>query len=321
MRICPWGLESYVAAMDGPADLLPTSPKPAIRALRLKVRAESYRWLNAAATEVNQVWNFCNQTSFKARRPFAGPGRWLSGFDLCTLTAGASPYFDHIGADTLQRVCTEYAAKRVQAKKAKLRWRKSLEPRRSLGWIPFKAASIRRHGKYLRFCGKVIRIFESQRFAQIQRWQQGCFAQDAMGDWYLCLPVIFVDQTPPATDRDVGIDLGLKDTAVTSDAERLAGGDYYRSLEAKIAQAQRRAHPRQAKRLHRTARRRRQNALHQFSRSIVRRYQHIYLGNVSSRALIKTRFAKAVLDSGWVSLKRQLPYKGEDAGRGRETGR
>jgi hypothetical protein len=42
-----------------------------IRTLRLKVRAESYPWLNAAAVEVNQVWNWGNATSAKAARPFA----------------------------------------------------------------------------------------------------------------------------------------------------------------------------------------------------------------------------------------------------------
>jgi hypothetical protein len=34
-----------------------------IRALRLKVKAEGYAWLNAAAIEVNQVWNNANATS------------------------------------------------------------------------------------------------------------------------------------------------------------------------------------------------------------------------------------------------------------------
>jgi transposase len=43
-----------------------------IRTLRLKVKAEGYAWLNAAAIEVNQVWNFANATSYKAARPFAG---------------------------------------------------------------------------------------------------------------------------------------------------------------------------------------------------------------------------------------------------------
>jgi transposase len=44
-----------------------------MRTLRLKVKTEAYRWLNAAAAEVNQVWNYANATSDKAARPFSGP--------------------------------------------------------------------------------------------------------------------------------------------------------------------------------------------------------------------------------------------------------
>jgi hypothetical protein len=32
---------------------------------------------NAAAIEVNQVWNFSNATSYKAARPFGGPPKWM----------------------------------------------------------------------------------------------------------------------------------------------------------------------------------------------------------------------------------------------------
>jgi hypothetical protein len=42
-----------------------------VRTLRLKVKREGYAWLNAAAIEVNQVWNFSNAASYKAVRPFA----------------------------------------------------------------------------------------------------------------------------------------------------------------------------------------------------------------------------------------------------------
>jgi hypothetical protein len=59
-----------------------------IRTLRLKVKAEGHAWLNAAAIEVNQVWNFANATSYKAARPFAGQPKWLTAFDLDKLTAG-----------------------------------------------------------------------------------------------------------------------------------------------------------------------------------------------------------------------------------------
>jgi putative transposase len=99
---------------------------PATRTLRLKVRSESYPWLNAAAREVNTVWNWCNATSIDAAdRHRRAHARFLSGFDLCNLSAGASQYFDHIGADTIQRVCCEYAVKRRAAKRVKLRWRVS----------------------------------------------------------------------------------------------------------------------------------------------------------------------------------------------------
>src|ERR1700676_2556937 len=96
-----------------------------IRTLRLKVKAEAYPWLNAAAVEVNQVWNYANEISFKAARPFAGPPRWLTSFDLDKLTAGATECFEHIGSGTIQRVNAEFATRRQQFKKAKLKWRVS----------------------------------------------------------------------------------------------------------------------------------------------------------------------------------------------------
>ena len=41
-------------------------PASFMRTLRLKVRQESYGWLNAAAVEVNEVFNYCNEISLKA---------------------------------------------------------------------------------------------------------------------------------------------------------------------------------------------------------------------------------------------------------------
>lgn len=284
------------------------------RTLRLKVKPEAYPWLAAAGIEVNQVWNWANATSADAAdRNKRTKARFLSGFDLCNLSAGASTYFERIGADTIQRICCEYAVKRRAAKRVRLRWRVSRGARRSLGWLPFKAASLKRRGVCLRFAGKAFRVFEADRLADV-KWRDGCFAQDAMGDWWLCLPVTYEAVPLPASDRAVGIDLGCKDTAVTSDGDRLASG-HYRSLEPQIAQAQRRGHKRQAKRLHRKAVRQRQDAQHQFSRMLVNQYQQIVVGDVSSSKLVKTRMAKSVLDAGWGALKNQLAYKSEHAGR------
>jgi putative transposase len=287
-------------------------PRSFMRTLRLKVRRETYEWLNAAAVEVNQVFNYCNETSLKAATRTDTLRKWLSGFDLCKLTAGASPYFDKIGADTIQSICTRYAQKRQLAKRLKLRWRVSRGARRSLGWIPFKAASLKRKGVCLRFAGKCFRVFETERLEGI-KWQGGCFAQDAVGDWWLCLTVKIEAEETVAPHEVVGIDLGVKDIAVTNEGERLQAGRWTHRLAHKLGSAQRRGHKRQAKRI------RRADALHKFSRSIVDRYQNIIVGDVSSSKLVKTRMAKSVLDSGWGMLKGFPEYKSQQAARSFEV--
>jgi putative transposase len=111
----------------------------------------------------------------------------------------------------------------------------------------------------LRFCGKSFRVFERERLDDVH-WKQGCFARDAVGDWWLCLPVdVSIEQTAAPKDS-VGIDLGLKDVAVTSEGDRLEALCFYRDAQHRLGELQRRGHLRQAKRLHRTIRRRRQAA-------------------------------------------------------------
>jgi hypothetical protein len=92
-------------------------PPPFTRTLKFKVRCESYGWLSAAAGEVNQVFNYCNETAWRAATRTDVKRKWFSGFDLCSLTAGAAAYFARIGADTIQRICVEYAQKRGAVKR------------------------------------------------------------------------------------------------------------------------------------------------------------------------------------------------------------
>jgi hypothetical protein len=125
-----------------PQDLTRPHILSVTRTLRFKVKSECYAWLNAAAWEVNQVWNWAAQVSEKAARPCTGEPKWLTGFDLNNLSSGASEHFDHIGADTIQRVGSEYAQKRRIAKRYRLRWRRSRSPRRSLGWLALQGGKL-----------------------------------------------------------------------------------------------------------------------------------------------------------------------------------
>ena len=290
-----------------------TATQTITKTIRLKVRPSAYAWLNKAAVEVNQVWNWANATSAKAARPFVGAPRWLSGYDLCSLSAGATEYFEHIGADTIQCINVEYAAKRKAAKRVRLRWRKSRGAKRSLGWVPFKAASVKRKGNAVRFAGKSFPIYQAERLDGV-KFRQGCFAEDACGTWWLCIAVTMQVAEVPAPEWAVGIDPGIKDAAVTSDGDRLRG-NHYRDAEQKLAQAQKRGHKRQAKLISRSIKNRRNHEMHEFTRGVVDRYQNIFIGNVSSTKMVKTRMAKGALDSAWAKLKTQLQYKGQQAGR------
>jgi putative transposase len=282
-----------------------------LKSARLKVRPESVAWLNAAAIEVNQVWNWCAERSLSVYR---NTGKRLSGFDLGREVAGCGKHFDHINQSVVTAVCQQYAMKRWQAKVAKLKWRVSFGARRSLGWMPIKGAATQRKGVAFRTCQKSFRVFNLELLGS-QKLRDGCFAQDSCGDWWLCLPVEVATNKSSAPRGAVGIDLGLKTIATTSDGETLEAGRWTHAYAERLANAQRRGHKRQAKRIHRKIARCRADALHKFSRKIVDKYQTIVIGDVSSQKFAKTRMAKSVLDSAWGMLKKQLQYKGEHASR------
>lgn len=282
-----------------------------MKTIRLKVKTNSHAWLNAAAIEVNRHWNWCaGYSQSRIRNGLSAP----SGYDLNYASVGFASGCERITSDTINVVNGEYAMKRRATGRQKLAWRVSFGARRSLGWVPFKGKTIRREGNGVRFAGKNFRVFESRRLADI-KFRGGCFAQDAVGDWWLCLPVEVPSIESVAPRESVGIDLGLKTIATTSDGDTLEAGRWTHAHAERLANAQRRGHKRQAKRIHRKAARCRADALHKFSRKIVDQYQMIVIGDVSSSKLAKTRMAKSVLDSGWGILKTQLQYKGEHAGR------
>lgn len=54
---------------------------------KIKVRPESYNWLNKAALEVNMVWNYCRWISDKAWKDHR---KWMSPFDMMKLVSGTT---------------------------------------------------------------------------------------------------------------------------------------------------------------------------------------------------------------------------------------
>ena len=68
------------------------------------------------------------------------------------------------------------------------------------------------------------------------------------------------------------------------------------------------------KNIHAKIKNRRSDDLHKYSRKLVDSNAAIFVGNVNSLSLVKTKMAKSVLDAGWGMLKTMLEYQSDHAG-------
>ena len=284
------------------------------KTLRLRIKDKHARVLSAMAREVNQVWNFCNETSHRAIRERR---QWLSGYDLQKLTNGFSKCEGiHIGSPTVQQVCEDYAKARKQFKRAKLRWRVSnpQSSKYSLGWIPFKARALQYKAGQIAFAGQKFNLWDSYGLSDYEL-RAGSFSQDTRGHWYLNVVVKVQPKATAGTagTASVGIDLGLKEAAVASTGERIEGR-FYRKLECQLGIAQRAHKKKRARAIHAKIANQRKDLLHKFSSALVQNNAAIFVGDVASAKLVKTKMAKSTLDAGWSTLKTMLEYKSHQAG-------
>ena len=281
------------------------------KTLRLRIKDKHANVLCQMARQVNQVFNSCTESSHPAIRE---RHQWLSGYDLQKLTNGFSKCEGIlIGSPTVQQVCEDYAKARKQFKKAKLRWRVSnpQSSKYSLGWVPFKARALQYKAGQIQFAGQRFNLWDSYGLADYEM-RAGSFSQDSRGRWYLNV-VVKVQAKASAGTASVGIDLGLKEAAVTSAGERIEGR-FYRKLECQLGIAQRAHKKNRVKAIHAKIANQRKDLLHQFSTKLVRENAAIFVGDVASEKLVKTKMAKSTLDAGWASLKTMLEYKSHQAG-------
>ena len=278
------------------------------RTLRLRVKDKHAKMLCAQAREVNFVWNFINELSEKHTRR---AGQFFSAYDLNAYTTGASKAGLSLHSQTVQAINEEFVARRIQFRKLRLSWRKSGGARRSLGWIPIKKSVIRYRNGQLHYQGYAMSLWDSYGLADYELGS-GTFSEDSRGHWYFNTTVK-VEKKPNTATKSIGIDLGLKECAVTSDGQRLVGR-HYRKLESKLGMAQRANKKSLVKALHAKIKNRRKDELHKFSTMLTQEYGAIFVGNVCSSTLIKTKMAKSTLDAGWSSLKTMLEYKSDCAG-------
>lgn len=154
-------------------------------------------------------------------------------------------------------------------------------------------------------------------------------SRDPDGRWYVSFAVDVADPAQlPATGAVVGVDLGIKDFAVTDDGQRIANPRHLERKARNLARFQRRmarkkkgsANRAKAKakvaRAHRKVRESRADFLHRTSARLVRDHDVIVIEDLAVRNMVRNRsLARAISDCGWGEFRRQLEYKADRAGR------
>ena len=253
---------------------------------------------------VNRIWNNANESQIRALRTEGA--KWPSAFDLSNDTSGwCKPLSLH--STTVQETNQQYTKSRVQFKKSHLKFRSN---KKSLTWIPFKSSALRidRETGGVKFNKLEFNLFYSRPFeGQIKT---GSITADARGRLYLNLVCKLEDFVGPVQFKEVGIDLGLKSTAVLSDGTTYGAQRYFRQYQRKLATAQRAGHKKQTRNIHAKIANKRKDFNHKLSNEITNKYSHIYIGDVKSSDIIKLpNMAKSVYDVSWFQLKSPLFYK------------
>jgi len=281
--------------------------KLATKTLKVRVKDKHAKRLSAMSRSVNFVWNYINELSERSIRE---RGKFLSAYDLHPYTKGAGKEL-RLHSQTLQCVAAEYVTRCKQFKKRKLNWRSSNGARRSLGWVPFNTAACTYKQGQIFHNGCYFNVWDSYGLSKYTL-KSGSFNEDSRGRWYFNV-VVEVEAKRSKGTASIGIDLGCKETATDSNGDGVKGREY-RKLEVKLGMAQRAKKKKRAKAIHAKIKNRRQDSLHKYSRQLVNENAAIFVGNVSSEKLVKTKMAKSVLDASWSELKRMLDYKCDHAG-------